>query len=119
MQADLQRTGVNVLCGSIISGIAPLTEDRMRVTLSNSMRIEADQLLWAVGRIPNTQGMGLETAGVRLTERGAVAVGVGGVGVRSEARPVEPCSKFFSTLLSGGGMGSGRVTVAAGVCASP
>ncbi|MGD9982096.1 MAG: glutathione-disulfide reductase [Hyphomonadaceae bacterium] len=74
VQADLQRTGVNIICGSIIGEIAPLTENRKLVTLSNSMRIEADQVLWAVGRVPNTAGMGLEAAGVRLTERGAVAV---------------------------------------------
>jgi glutathione reductase (NADPH) len=74
VQADLQRTGVNVICGSTISAIAPLADERKLVTLSNSMRIEADHVLWAVGRAPNTHGLGLETAGVRLTERGAVAV---------------------------------------------
>jgi glutathione reductase (NADPH) len=74
VQADLQRTGVNIVCGSTISEIAPLAENRKLVTLSNSMRIEADQVLWAVGRVPNTMNMGLEANGVRLTERGAVAV---------------------------------------------
>jgi glutathione reductase (NADPH) len=74
VQADLQRTGVNIICGSTISEIAPLSDSRKLVTLSNSMRIEADQVLWAVGRVPNTMNMGLEANGVRLTERGAVAV---------------------------------------------
>jgi glutathione reductase (NADPH) len=74
VQADLQRTGVNIVCGSTISEIAPLAENRKLVTLSNSMRIEADQVLWAVGRVPNTMNLGLEATGVRLTERGAVAV---------------------------------------------
>jgi glutathione reductase (NADPH) len=74
VQADLQRTGVNIICGSIIDEIAPLPENRKLATLSNSIRIEADQVLWAVGRTPNTMNMGLEAAGVRLTERGAVAV---------------------------------------------
>jgi glutathione reductase (NADPH) len=74
VQADLQRTGVNIICGSTISEIAPLAENRKLVTLSSSMRIEADQVLWAVGRVPNTMNMGLEANGVRLTERGAVAV---------------------------------------------
>ncbi|ANP47433.1 glutathione-disulfide reductase [Candidatus Viadribacter manganicus] len=74
VQADLARSGVNIICGSTIDEIAPLAADRKLVTLSNSMRIEADQVLWAVGRVPNTMNMGLEAAGVRLTERGAVAV---------------------------------------------
>jgi glutathione reductase (NADPH) len=38
------------------------------------VRIEADHVMWAVGREPNTRGLGLEAAGVRLTQRGAVAV---------------------------------------------
>ncbi|MGD9967148.1 MAG: glutathione-disulfide reductase [Hyphomonadaceae bacterium] len=74
VQADLQRTGVNVVCGSVIDEISPLAENRKLVSLSNSMRFEADQVLWAVGRAPNTMNLGLETSGVRLTERGAVAV---------------------------------------------
>jgi dihydrolipoamide dehydrogenase len=36
--------------------------------------IECDRVLLAVGRVPNTQGLGLEDAGVVLDERGRVAV---------------------------------------------
>jgi glutathione reductase (NADPH) len=36
--------------------------------------LEADQLLCAIGRVPNTAGLGLEEAGVELTENGAVVV---------------------------------------------
>lgn len=37
--------------------------------------IETDLLLWAIGRVPNTRGLGLEAAGVALDEGGAVIVG--------------------------------------------
>ena len=37
-------------------------------------RLEADEILVATGRRPNTAGLGLEAAGVTLTERGAVVV---------------------------------------------
>nr|WP_314446440.1 glutathione-disulfide reductase [uncultured Sphingomonas sp.] len=36
--------------------------------------IVADQVLFAIGRTPNTEGLGLEEVGVTLTERGAVVV---------------------------------------------
>ena len=36
--------------------------------------IEADALLFATGRIPNVEGLGLEAAGVMLGERGAITV---------------------------------------------
>jgi glutathione reductase (NADPH) len=74
VQAELERSGVRIVCGSVISEVAPLAQNRKLVTLTNSMRIEADQLLWAVGRVPNTMGLGLENAGVQLNERGAVVV---------------------------------------------
>jgi len=74
VQSELARSGVNIICGSTIDQISPLPDDRKLVTLSNSMRIEADQVLWAVGRVPNTMNMGLEASGVRLTDRGAIAV---------------------------------------------
>jgi glutathione reductase (NADPH) len=74
VQAELERTGVKVICGAIIDEIAPLSENRKLVTLSNSLQLELDHVMWAVGREPNTKGLGLESAGVRLTQRGAVAV---------------------------------------------
>jgi len=36
--------------------------------------IDTDLLLWAVGRVPNIEGLGLEAAGVILNDKGAVAV---------------------------------------------
>lgn len=74
VQADLERTGVKVICGTTISEIEQLRDGNKLVTLSNSVLMEADQVMWAIGREPNTKGMGLEGAGVRLTDRGAVAV---------------------------------------------
>lgn len=74
VHADLVRSGVNIISAATISELAPLADNRKLVTLSNSMRIEADEVLWAVGRVPNTMNMGLEAAGVRLTERGAIVV---------------------------------------------
>src|SRR4029079_6256743 len=41
-------------------------------TLSTGEKVEADVILFAVGRVPNTQGLGLGRAGVRLDESGAV-----------------------------------------------
>ena len=74
VQNDMIRTGVKIICGSTISEVAPLSGDRKLVTLSNSMKLEADHVMWAVGREPNTKGLGLESAGERLNDRGAVVV---------------------------------------------
>jgi glutathione reductase (NADPH) len=45
-----------------------------RVHLSDGTALEADVVLIATGRRPNTKGLGLEQAGVALSARGAVVV---------------------------------------------
>jgi glutathione reductase (NADPH) len=42
--------------------------------LNNGMNLEADVVMFAVGRRPHTEGLGLEAAGVRTNEVGAVLV---------------------------------------------
>ncbi|MBY0564794.1 MAG: glutathione-disulfide reductase [Hyphomonadaceae bacterium] len=74
VQADLERTGVRIVCGSIIEEVKALPERRKLVTLANAMRLETDQVMWAVGRVPNTSGLGLASAGVAMAENGAVIV---------------------------------------------
>ena len=46
----------------------------LRAMLIDGTEIEADAVLYATGRAPNTQGLGLAEAGVRMRPNGAVAV---------------------------------------------
>lgn len=50
------------------------TSDGLRVTLNDGDTIDCDQVLIATGRIPNTQGLGLEDVGVRLGVNGEICV---------------------------------------------
>jgi glutathione reductase (NADPH) len=45
-----------------------------KVYLSNGKYIEADEVLYATGRVPNTKGLGLESVGINLRENGAIVV---------------------------------------------
>ncbi len=47
---------------------------RCRVEAEGSEPLECDRVLLAAGRIPNTEGLGLEQAGVELDRRGRVVV---------------------------------------------
>lgn len=73
VQADMERTGVKIITLATLTEISDAGESKL-VTLSNGMRIEAGQVMFATGREPNTEGLGLIEAGVELTARGAVAV---------------------------------------------
>jgi glutathione reductase (NADPH) len=46
----------------------------MRVQMKGCDAIEADTVMFAIGRRPNTKGIGLEEIGVKLDEKGAVVV---------------------------------------------
>ncbi|MDP3176525.1 MAG: FAD-dependent oxidoreductase, partial [Spirochaetaceae bacterium] len=74
---SLSKAGVSIRTGSLASRTSR-TDGPPNLSLrskdGSESALEADRVLVAVGRTPNTDGLGLEDVGVRL-ERGIVAVG--------------------------------------------
>ena len=68
------RTGIDFKFNSKIEQIEKLASGRLKLAMTGCDDIEADQLLIAAGRLPNTQGLGCEDAGVELGHHGAVKV---------------------------------------------
>jgi len=69
--------GINVLLETRIRQVEGLSGETIRVRVENSHGehvIEGTDLLVATGRTPNTQGIGLDTAGIDLDTRGFVKV---------------------------------------------
>lgn len=72
----------------------------LKAMTSHGQEIDADVVLFATGRVPNTEGLGLEAAGVKLGDKGAVEVdahyrtsvpsvyAVGDVSTRMQLTPV-------------------------------
>ena len=87
----------------------------LSIHLSGQDPVEADLLLWAVGRAPNTAGLGLEKAGVKLGRNGAILVdednqssvpsiyGIGDVTDRVQLTPVaiREGQAFADTVFGG------------------
>jgi len=73
MAEAMRAKGVDLRFNSDIAEISALSEGYEAV-LTDGGRIAADFILYATGRDPNTAGLGLEQAGVKLTATGAVAV---------------------------------------------
>jgi dihydrolipoamide dehydrogenase len=69
---SFKRAGIDCRVGVRVKGAA-VNGDRVTVRLEDG-EVEAEKLLVAVGRAPNTEGVGLEAAGVELTKRGFVRV---------------------------------------------
>jgi pyruvate/2-oxoglutarate dehydrogenase complex dihydrolipoamide dehydrogenase (E3) component len=69
--------GITVQLGARVLGVQGRSGTGIMVrlhALAGDSTIEGSDLLVAVGRTPNTSGIGLDVAGVRLDERGYVAV---------------------------------------------
>ncbi|MEP2531788.1 dihydrolipoyl dehydrogenase [Shimia sp.] len=86
MDADVQRTfkrilekqGLTFVMGAAVSGVdATKTKAKVKYALKKSpddeQILDADVVLVATGRKPYYDGLGLEAAGVKLTERGQIA----------------------------------------------
>jgi glutathione reductase (NADPH) len=70
---DLLRIGVNLKFGVLAIKIEKLAAS-YQATLTKGASVEADQVLIATGRRPNTKGLGLEKAGVEVDSLGAIKV---------------------------------------------
>jgi pyruvate/2-oxoglutarate dehydrogenase complex dihydrolipoamide dehydrogenase (E3) component len=68
-----RRNGMTVLSKSRAETVER-TADGVVATLSDGTKVEGSHCLMAVGSIPNTAGVGLEEAGVQLTESGHIRV---------------------------------------------
>jgi glutathione reductase (NADPH) len=73
LHIETERAGVELTMKATIKGIEK-SGGELRATLSTGERLEADCILYAIGRSPNTEGLGLEQAGVKLDTAGAVIV---------------------------------------------
>ncbi len=70
---EVAKRGVALRLNSRIERIEKIGTG-LRAHLDSHETIEADLMMYATGRAPNTRGLGLEAAGVKLDEHGAVVV---------------------------------------------
>ena len=70
---EMKKKGVGLSLGRTISSIA-LDGDVRIVTFDDGSTIEADQVMFAVGRVPNTDGIGIDKVGVELGRGGQILV---------------------------------------------
>jgi pyruvate/2-oxoglutarate dehydrogenase complex dihydrolipoamide dehydrogenase (E3) component len=77
LRALFQDEGIDILLNAGIHRISGKSGDRVKIVVSQNGTekfLEGSHVLVAAGRTPNTQGLGLELAGVELTDRGYVKV---------------------------------------------
>lgn len=73
IEREFKRLGMNVMSRSRATSVTR-SGDGVVVELEDGRTVEASHCLMAVGSIPNTEGLGLEEAGVELTDSGHIRV---------------------------------------------
>jgi len=77
LQRLFEDEGVELLLNAKVRHVAGMSGHSVRITLEQNgveKSLDGTHLLVATGRIANTKGIGLELAGVELTERGYIRV---------------------------------------------
>src|SRR6266446_3365412 len=77
MQNLFQDEGIDILLNATVKRISGQSGKRVRMVIEQrgaEKTLEGSHLLVAAGRAPNTDGIGLELAGVELTDRGYIKV---------------------------------------------
>ena len=75
--AILRDDGISILTSSMPTRVEPAAGGRLRLTVRTAdgeRQFEGSHLLSAIGRIPNTEALTPEAAGIRLDERGFIEV---------------------------------------------
>lgn len=76
LEKEFKKRGIKILAGHKVESVDAV-ETGVKVKVSadgKETTLEADQALVAIGFRPNSKGLGLEEAGVRINERGFVEV---------------------------------------------
>jgi glutathione reductase (NADPH) len=73
MQISREK-GIDIRLNFPFLGVSKQADGTLLIDGGDKGTIECDLVLWAIGRVPNVKGLGLESAGVALDKDGAVIV---------------------------------------------
>jgi glutathione reductase (NADPH) len=73
LAAEMKKKKIDLRFNAEVKAIEKLAGG-VRVTLAQGETLEAEQIMFATGRRPQTRGLGLERAGVETDKNGAIAV---------------------------------------------
>ena len=130
---EMTKKGVAFRYNCVIDRVDKRADGALDVTLSDGGAVTVDTLMLAIGRRPNTQDIGLDAAGVELTEKGAIKVdgfsrtsraniyAVGDVTDRINLTPVaiEEAMAFVDTVFKGKPRQMDHANVASAVFSQP
>jgi len=70
---EMQKKGIKLKFETNIDSIEK-TDNQLQATLTDGTTLTADQILYATGRKPKTEGIGIESLGIKLDKAAAIVV---------------------------------------------
>ncbi|RJG44964.1 MULTISPECIES: glutathione-disulfide reductase [unclassified Mesorhizobium] len=74
LHETMEKKGIRILCHEMFRAIDKRPDGRLDAHLQGGEVLTVDQVMLAIGRIPNTENLGLENAGVELGKIGEIIV---------------------------------------------
>ncbi|CAN7475927.1 glutathione-disulfide reductase [Pararhizobium sp. LjRoot238] len=74
LHAAMEEKGIRILCEDLLQSITKAADGKLAAETLKHGTLTVDKVMLALGRVPNTKGLGLEAAGVKVNERGAIIV---------------------------------------------
>ena len=74
LHVAMEAKGIKILCQDVIEEVTKTAEGGLAARTKNNGILEVGQVMLALGRDPNTKGLGLENAGVLTDQKGAIVV---------------------------------------------
>lgn len=74
LHETMAKKGIRIILQAVGEWVTKRADGGLDILLSNGERLSADQFMLALGRIPNTENLGLEAAGVETGKIGEILV---------------------------------------------
>lgn len=74
LMEEMAESGVNLITRVNITKVEKQSDGRLRVSCDSGITLEnLDSLIWAIGRVPNTQDLNLDKAGIKTEKDGSIS----------------------------------------------
>ncbi|GAB3630173.1 glutathione-disulfide reductase [Pandoraea terrae] len=70
----MSKKGIEIVCCAVAEEVVRRDDGRLDVRLNNGETCKVDQFMLAMGRSPNTEGLGLDAVGIETSATGAILV---------------------------------------------
>lgn len=74
LKEEMEKQGVILRFGCDLTAVEKTDNGALKARLSGGDSLEVDCVLSAIGRVPNTQGLGLQDLGIEMLENGQIKV---------------------------------------------